>query len=93
MEEYERVEDREGGIVEYACEDNILYVLQAVRVVDLLADVWFFDVDDLLESRVVREVLSVIRFVARKVGVICTMSVVAFIKRLQPPTLQRANDT
>lgn len=75
VEEYERVEDGEGRIVEYSCEDNVFYVLKTVGVMDLLPYVGLFDVDDFFESRVVREVLSMVCFVAWEVRVIYVLLV------------------
>jgi hypothetical protein len=63
VEEYERVENTECRIVEDARENNILEILEAVRVVYLPFYVFVLYPHDLLELGLVREVLSVIGFV------------------------------
>lgn len=74
VEEYQRVENGEGRIVQYSGEDYVLEVLEAVSVVYLPFDVGIFNADDLLEFGLVGEVLPVICFVAWKVRIICAAS-------------------
>lgn len=59
----ERVENRESGIVENASENNVLEILQPVRVVDFLAYGLVFDFNNLLELGFVGEVLPVVGLV------------------------------
>lgn len=70
VEEDKRVENGEGRVVEDACEDDVFNILEAVGVVDLFADVRFFDVDHFFETRGVREVLPVVCFVGGEIGII-----------------------
>lgn len=74
VEEDQRVENGEGRIVQYSCEDYVLEVLKAVSIVYLPFDVGILNADDLLEFGLVGEVLPVICFVAWKVGIICAAS-------------------
>jgi hypothetical protein len=63
VEEYERVEDTEGGVIENARENNVLEVLQPVCVVDLPLYALLLDSYNLFELGFVGEILSVIGLV------------------------------
>lgn len=49
MEEYERVEDREGGVIENAREHNVFQVLEPICVMNLSLNVVILDIDDFFE--------------------------------------------
>ena len=74
VEEYERVEDTECGVVENARENNVLEILEAVCVVDLPFYVVVLDLHNFLKFGLIVEVLSVVGFVQGKVWVVCVMS-------------------
>ena len=63
VEEYERVENGESGIVENAREDHIFQILKPVCVVNLSLNVVVLDSYDLFEFRFVGKILSVVRLV------------------------------
>lgn len=70
VEEDKRVQDGEGWVVEYAGENNVLEILQAVCIMDLPLDIVVLYPDYLLELGLVGEVMSVVGFVQWEVGVV-----------------------
>jgi hypothetical protein len=62
MEEYERIQNAKGRVVENARQDNVFEVLEPVRVVYFSFDVFVFYSYHLLELGFVGKVLSVVGF-------------------------------
>ena len=70
VEEDERVEHGEGGVVQDPSQDDVLQVLQPIGMVDLPPDRLVLDLNDLLEFGAVAEVVAMVGLVAWEVGVV-----------------------
>lgn len=70
VEEDQRVEDREGWIVENPSQDHVFQVLQPPSTPNLSSNKRIFDWDHLLVPRLVRKILPVIRFVGREFRIV-----------------------
>ena len=81
VEEYQRVQNPKGRIIQYACKYNVLEVLQSPRRMNLSRYVLIIDWDYLLESRLILKVLPVIRFVVRELLVVYSQLVPDITKR------------
>lgn len=70
VEEYQRVQDRERGVVEDARKDNVFEVLQSPCLSDFLLNDGVFHRNHFSVSGLVLEVLPMVGFVCREVRVI-----------------------
>lgn len=68
--EDERIQYREGRIVEDAREHHVFQILKAVGVMDPLSNVCVLDADNLFELCLVGEIVTMIRLVAGEVWII-----------------------
>lgn len=71
VEKNERIENREGGIVENARQYDVFEVLQTVRRVDLSFYRFVLDFDHFLKFGLVGEILSMVCLMQWKVRVVC----------------------
>jgi hypothetical protein len=70
VEEYQRVQDRECGVVEDARKDNVFEVLQSPCLSDFLLNDGVFHRNHFSVSGLVLEILPMVGFVCREVRVI-----------------------
>ena len=71
VEEYERIEDAEGWIVEDSCQYDIFQVEQPIGLVNLGASDSVPDLDHLAEPRWIGHVIAVGGFQIREFRVVC----------------------
>jgi hypothetical protein len=93
VEEDERIQYREGRVVQDARENDVFEVLQSVCRVNLPFYLLVLDLHHLLELGLVGKVLPVVCFVQGEVGVVYNMSEIAWIRCALKLTLQSPNDT
>lgn len=70
VEEDERAEHGEGGIVQDSGQHNVFEVLETVRLVDFAANILIIDGHDFFEASLVAEPVPVVGLVAREIGVV-----------------------